>query len=122
MERRAPPSRDRLSGRSSGRVALPAPIGEDHACHVYAVRVPDRDAVRERLHRAGIATNVHYPIPVHLQPAYAALGYANGAFPISEAFGRETLSLPLFPELSPDDVATVIEAVGRVTSDALVQP
>ncbi len=103
-------------------LALPAPIGEDHACHVYAVRVPDRDAVRERLHRAGIATNVHYPIPVHLQPAYAALGYANGAFPISEAFGRETLSLPLFPELSPDDVATVIEAVGRVTSDALVQP
>ena len=56
----------------------PAPVGEDHACHVYAIRVPDRDAVRERLHRAGIATNIHYPIPVHLQPAYATSATAGG--------------------------------------------
>ena len=100
----------------------PAPIGADHACHVYAIRVADRDATRERLHRAGVATNVHYPMPVHLQPAYAGLGYGKGDFPESEAFARETLSLPLYPELSSRDVSAVIEAVGRVTSEALIEP
>ena len=98
----------------------PAPIGADHACHVYAVRVADRDATRDRLHRAGVATNVHYPIPVHLQPAYSGLGYGKGDFPESEAFARETMSLPLYPELSPRDVAAVIEAVGQVTSGVVL--
>jgi dTDP-4-amino-4,6-dideoxygalactose transaminase len=100
----------------------PAHIGADHACHVYAIRVPERDAMRERLHRAGVATNVHYPVPVHLQPAYAGLGYGAGDFPNSEALARETLSLPLYPELPPHDVSTVIEAVGRVTSGVLTAP
>ena len=100
----------------------PAAIGADHACHVYAIRVNDRDATRDRLHRAGIATNVHYPIPVHLQPAYTGLGYGKNDFPESEAFARETLSLPLYPELASRDVAAVIEAVSRVTSGVLTAP
>ena len=102
-------------------LSRPAPIGADHACHVYAIRVSDREATREQLHAAGVATNVHYPTPVHLQPAYASLGYSIGAFPESEALARETLSLPLYPELSSRDVSTVVEAVSRVTSDVLIE-
>jgi dTDP-4-amino-4,6-dideoxygalactose transaminase len=70
------------------------------------VRVRDRDAVRERLSQ-DIATNVHYPIPVHLQPAYADLGYGRGDFPMSEALADEALSLPMFPGLTDDAVDTV---------------
>jgi dTDP-4-amino-4,6-dideoxygalactose transaminase len=103
-------------------LSRPARIGADHACHVYAIRVSERDAMRERLHRAGVATNVHYPVPVHLQPAYAGLGYGAGDFPNSEALARETLSLPLYPELPSRDVSEVIEAVGRVTSGVLAAP
>ncbi len=102
-----------------GGVGLPAgPIGADHACHVYAIRVPGRDAAREALARAGIATGIHYPTPVHLQPAYAHLGHRPGAFPVSEALARETLSLPLYPELGEAEVARVIEEVSRVTAAA----
>jgi dTDP-4-amino-4,6-dideoxygalactose transaminase len=81
--------------------------------HVLAVRVPQRDRWRERLTEAGIQTGVHYPIPVHLQPAHADLGYKAGDFPVSEAVAAEVLSLPLFPELTDaqiDAVAGVFRA------------
>ena len=95
------------------------PFGADHAGHVYAIRVKERDAVRAALQRAGIMTNIHYPRPVHLQPAYAGLGYGAGDFPIAEAFARETLSLPLYPELAARDVARVIETVNALTAHQL---
>jgi len=66
------------------------------------------------LARAGIASGIHYPLPVHLQPAYADLGYARGTFPVAEAFAAETLSLPVFPELSfaqVDQVCGVLEDI-----------
>ena len=94
-------------------IRRPAPIGLDHAAHVYAIRVADRDAVRRRLQDKGVATNVHYPTPTHLQPAYADLGYSRGDFPNAEALSAETLSLPLFPELSKADVDRVIAAVSH---------
>jgi dTDP-4-amino-4,6-dideoxygalactose transaminase len=97
------------------------PFGADHVCHVYALQVSNRDAVRAALHRVGVATNVHYPIPVHLQPAYTCLGYQIGDFPISEAFAQETLSLPLYPELPARDVSKIIDAVNAVTSGALAR-
>ena len=59
-----------------------------HVYHVYAVRLPDRDAVQRRLARAGIATGIHYPMPVHLQPAYADLGHGPGDFPRRRALRR----------------------------------
>ncbi|MGV8988300.1 MAG: DegT/DnrJ/EryC1/StrS family aminotransferase [Cypionkella sp.] len=97
------------------------PFGTDHACHVYAIRVPDRDDVRKRLEGVGVSTNVHYPRPVHLQPAYARLGYGKGDFPISEAFADTALSLPIYPELSSRDVSVVIEAVNQfATASSLV--
>lgn len=97
----------------------PAPIGADHACHVYAIRVPDRDRMREDLQAAGVATNIHYPRPVHLQPAYAGLGGGAGSLPVSEALARETLSLPLFPEQDAGQVAAVIGAVNRIAAGAV---
>ncbi|MBN9433564.1 MAG: DegT/DnrJ/EryC1/StrS family aminotransferase [Bosea sp.] len=99
----------------------PGPIGLDHACHVYAVRVPDREAVRAALLEAGIATGIHYPCPVHLQPAYRWLGYGPGDLPQSEALARETLSLPLYPELSADGVDAVIAALSALTTEPLAQ-
>jgi dTDP-4-amino-4,6-dideoxygalactose transaminase len=97
------------------RATPPAPGGRDHAYHVYAVRVCDRDEVQADLKKAGVATNIHYPRPVHLQPAYAGLGYGVGQFPVSEALARETLSLPIFPELSIEAATEVATAVRQIS-------
>jgi dTDP-4-amino-4,6-dideoxygalactose transaminase len=78
-----------------------------HVYHVYSVRVEDREAVRESLHDHGIQTGVHYPIPVHLQPAWADLAHRRGDFPVSERAADEVLSLPLYPELDDDAVTEV---------------
>jgi dTDP-4-amino-4,6-dideoxygalactose transaminase len=101
-----------LAGTSVGRPA--AVEGRDHVWHVYAVRARERDRVRKRLGEAGIATGIHYPIPVHLQPAYADLGYGQGAFPNSERFAAETMSLPLFPELTQAQIERVCATLGGI--------
>ncbi len=95
------------------------PAGE-HVYHVYAIRAPGRDQLRRRLGEAGISTGIHYPVPVHLQPAYADLGYGRGDFPESEAFAAETLSLPIFPGLSTANVDRVCGVLEEVTGGALV--
>jgi dTDP-4-amino-4,6-dideoxygalactose transaminase len=84
-----------------------------HVYHVYAVRSDDRNSLRDVLAKQGIQTGVHYPIPVHLQPAHADLGYRAGDFPVAEAVAREVLSLPIFPEMTCDQVDTVAAAVSR---------
>jgi dTDP-4-amino-4,6-dideoxygalactose transaminase len=84
-----------------------------HVYHQYVVRVPERDAWRAALTEAGVQTGVHYPIPVHLQPAYADLGYSSGDFPIAEQAAAEVLSLPMFPEMTDqqiESIATVFRA------------
>jgi dTDP-4-amino-4,6-dideoxygalactose transaminase len=83
-----------------------------HVYHVYAVMLARRGAARRRLEAAGIACGMHYPVPVHLQPAYRDLGYGAGAFPVTERFANETLSLPMYPELRAeqiDHVASVLD-------------
>lgn len=93
--------------------AVPAKT-EEHVYHVYAIRVADRDGTRARLQQAGIATGIHYPVPVHRQGAYADLGYRQGQLPVSEALAREFLSLPIYPELSDAAVdAVAAELVKR---------
>jgi dTDP-4-amino-4,6-dideoxygalactose transaminase len=82
-----------------------------HVYHLYVVRLQQRDAWRERLSDAGVQTGVHYPIPVHLQPAYRDLGYTAGAFPVCERAAAEVLSLPMFPELTSDQIAQVALAL-----------
>jgi dTDP-4-amino-4,6-dideoxygalactose transaminase len=86
-----------------------------HVYHIYAVRTADRDGLRQSLDAAGIATGLHYPIPVHLQKAHADLGHREGDFPVSEQAAREVLSLPLYPEMTAGQVAAVVEAVAAAT-------
>ncbi len=100
-------------------IRRPAPIGADHAAHVYAIQISDRAEVQTLLGGRGIATGIHYPVPVHLQPAYAYLGYQAGALPVTEALARDWLSLPLFPEMTDAQAAEVIEAVNFLTVDKL---
>ncbi len=83
----------------------------EHIFHLYVVRVSDREALMEHLKKAGIATGLHYPIPIHLQPAYAELGYKRGDFPITEAYAETIVSLPIFPELDDEKVAYVANAI-----------
>lgn len=78
-----------------------------HVYHIYAVRVPRRDEVLAALAKAGIACGIHYPVPVHLQEAYRGLGLARGSYPVSEQCADEFLSLPMFPELTNDQIEYV---------------
>ena len=82
-----------------------------HVYHIYAVRSPQRDALQQQLNDQGIQTGIHYPIPVHLQPAYADLGYQVGDFPHSELAAKEVLSLPMFAELTPTQIHVVSESL-----------
>ena len=79
-----------------------------HVYHVFAVLTNERDAVRRRLADAGIATGIHYPLPIHLQPCFTDLGYSPVDFPIAERLARTELSLPIFAELTEDQVVRVI--------------
>jgi len=85
--------------------------GVRHVFHVYAVRTAQRDTLRARLADAGVQTAVHYPIPVHLQPAYRDLGYRSGDFPVAERLAREVLSLPIFPELTEQQIDIVADVI-----------
>ena len=87
--------------------------GSDHVYHLFVVETERRDALREHLHYAGIRTGVHYPVPVHLQPAYEDLGYKPGDFPNTERLAARMLSLPMFPELRPEQIAHVTDRVER---------
>jgi dTDP-4-amino-4,6-dideoxygalactose transaminase len=87
-----------------------------HVYHIYAIRVQDRDAVMEFLAEEGIGCGIHYPVPIHLQGAYRGLGYEQGAFPIAERCAMEFLSLPMFPELTPEQAESVIQSVKEVVT------
>ena len=82
-----------------------------HVYHVYTVRTRERERHRQLLTERGIQTGIHYPIPVHLQPAFADLGYKAGDFPHAEAAAGEVLSLPMFPEMTPQQIEQVAAAV-----------
>ena len=92
------------------------PFGADHVCHVYAIATPARDAVMAQLKQAGVPTNIHYPVPVHLQPCHADLGHRRGDFPVAEAFCDATMSLPIHPHMGADQVQTVIAAVNETVA------
>jgi dTDP-4-amino-4,6-dideoxygalactose transaminase len=77
----------------------------------YTIRVQRRDALQEHLKARGIGTSIYYPVPLHLQPCFAYLGYAEGAFPESEAAAREVLSLPVYPELTTSQLDEVIDGI-----------
>jgi dTDP-4-amino-4,6-dideoxygalactose transaminase len=85
--------------------------GNDHVWHLYVVRVPDRDRVLKELHAAGICAGIHYPVPIHLTPAFSGLGYAEGAFPNAESAADQILSLPLFPEITAAQQERVVSVL-----------
>ncbi len=87
--------------------------GRKHVYHVFSIFHPRRDELQEFLNSRGIQSGKHYPIPLHLQEAYAALGHKRGEFPVSERIGDEQLSLPIYPEMSDTDVDAVCEAVAE---------
>ena len=92
-----------------------APWTVEHVYHLFVVelRRADRDATLEKLREAGVGAGIHYPIPIHLQKAYAELGQGPGSFPVTEAAARRILSLPLYPEMTRDHVDRVALALGR---------
>jgi dTDP-4-amino-4,6-dideoxygalactose transaminase len=100
-----------------GEVATPFEANyARHVYHVYAIRVQERDEVRRRLEENEIGCAVHYPIPIHLQEACRNLGYKEGAFPIAEYLAKEFLSLPMFPELTAEQIEYVACCVGEAVA------
>ena len=87
-----------------------------HVYHIYAIRTSRREAWQETLLAQGIQTGIHYPIPVHLLPAYSDLGYTIGDFPHAEKAANEVLSLPMFPELTADQRERVSHALGELVN------
>jgi dTDP-4-amino-4,6-dideoxygalactose transaminase len=99
--------------------------GTRSAWHLYTIRTRDRDGLREHLAAQGIASAVHYPRPIHLQPAMATAGGRPGTLPVSEQLGREVLSLPLYPELelaTVDRIATEVRAFCRTAPAGVRKP
>lgn len=94
-------------------VITPEEPGDRHVWHIYAVRVPQgkRDAMKDFLADRGVGTGIHYPVPIHLQDAALFLGYREGELPVTERVAKEVLSLPMYPELTDEQVGYVADAV-----------
>lgn len=90
----------------------------EHVYHLYTVRVPaQRDLVRARLAERGIDSGIHYPVPVHLQPAYSVPEFPRGAFPVAEKIAATTLSLPMYAELTQEQIERVATALSEVLDE-----
>ncbi len=98
---------ERLSGLS-GVIAPKVASFANPVWHLYVIRVPERDRVLQGLRDSGIDAGVHYPVPLHLQPAYRYLGYEEGSLPVTEKVAKEILSLPIFPEMTEAQVDRVV--------------
>jgi dTDP-3-amino-3,4,6-trideoxy-alpha-D-glucose transaminase len=111
VRRRALAARYDEGLRDCGLILPHAAPDREHVYHLYVVRTPQRDALQQHLKANGIGTLIHYPTPVHLQPAYAELGLRRGTLPLSEQIADEVLSLPLYPEMSDAQQDIVISAI-----------
>jgi dTDP-4-amino-4,6-dideoxygalactose transaminase len=85
-----------------------------HIYHLYVVQSDARDALQQRLTAAGVQTGIHYPVPIHLQLAYSSMGHKPGDFPESERQAQRILSLPMYPELTAEQIEKVAEAIGNL--------
>jgi dTDP-4-amino-4,6-dideoxygalactose transaminase len=107
---------DRYRSRLGGLpIGLPkAANGRTHVYHLFVIQIDDRDEVLACLKEAGIGAGIHYPIPIHCQPAYNDLGYTSGTFPVAEAAAARLLSLPVYPEMTDEQVDTVADVLRRM--------
>jgi dTDP-4-amino-4,6-dideoxygalactose transaminase len=95
-------------------VTLPETLpGNEHVWHLYVIRVPRRDETLKKLNAAGIGAGIHYPIPIHLQGAFRHLGQGPGAFPVAEKAAGEILSLPLYPQITPQQQERVADELRK---------
>ncbi len=93
-------------------VSLPTEADEsEHIYHLYVIQVDDREGLQRHLASMGVSTGIHYPIPIHLQPAFSDLGYSAGEFPIAERAAHRILSLPMYPKIESQSVAYTADAV-----------
>lgn len=92
-------------------VFLPEVVTDRHVFNQYVIRVPRRDRLKDALEKVGVKTEIYYPVPMHLQECFAFLGHKAGAFPQSERAARETLALPVYPELTEEQAAYVVQSV-----------
>jgi dTDP-4-amino-4,6-dideoxygalactose transaminase len=107
----------RLLKSVDGAVVAPSePSWSRAVYHLYVVRTDDREGLMEHLKKAGIGTGIHYPIPLHLQKAYASMQYSAGDFPVAEKAAAEIVSLPMFPQLKAEQQARVVEEILTFTS------
>lgn len=104
-----------LSGVKNVRLPVEAAYGK-HIFHVFALRVPHRDAALKALGDKGVSCGIHYPVPIHLTEAYSFLGKGPGSFPVTERCAEELLSLPMYPELTNEQVAYTAQCVKEVVS------
>ena len=119
MMRRSAASRYRelFCANASEKVTVPfEPEWSKGVYHLFAVRVENREEIIKQLASAGIGTGIHYPIPLHLQNAYTALGHERGDFPIAEKVAREVLSLPIYPHLRGDQQSRVVSELTNFVS------
>jgi dTDP-4-amino-4,6-dideoxygalactose transaminase len=105
-----------LLNNQDGVITPHEPSWSKAVYHLYVIRHPKRDQLQAYLSENGIATGIHYPIPIHLQNAYAHLGYDEGRFPVSEKVAKEILSLPMYPELQPDQQEYIVEKIKEFLS------
>lgn len=96
-----------LAGEKQIQLPVEA-AGRRHVWHIFPIRTANRDAVMEILNQRGVGCGIHYPIPVHLQEAYSSLGLKRGSFPVAERCADQFISLPMFPELSREQIETVV--------------
>ncbi|MBI4925392.1 MAG: DegT/DnrJ/EryC1/StrS family aminotransferase [Bdellovibrio sp.] len=97
-----------------GDLVLPeVPEKKSHVFHLYVIQTKKRDTLLEHLNKQGVGAGIHYPVPIHLHGAYAHLGYKKGAFPVSERLSDEILSLPVYPEITDEQIGYTVEQIKK---------
>lgn len=112
-QRKAKIYSDSLKEMKSIVVPYEADYGR-HVYHIYAIRVKDRDRIKNELTDEGIGVLVHYPIPLHLQEVYKGLGYKGGDFPVAERISGQVLSLPIYPHIQEEQIKIVVDTLKKI--------